>query len=76
MSKENVVAFTPVVVGEGYRFDADEILDAAKGYEFERVVILGRLENGELYVAGSANAGESLILIEQAKHHIVFGDSE
>jgi len=31
------------------------------------------VDDGDLYVAGTANAGESLILIEQAKHLIAFG---
>jgi hypothetical protein len=70
----NVVKLEPVEVGDGYRFDPDEILEAAKGKEFARLVILGELPDGEIYVAGSANAGESLILIEHAKRKIVFGE--
>ena len=72
----NVVKFEPVVVGEGYRFDADEILEAAKGKGFETVVVLGQLEDGSYWVSGSANAGETLLLMERAKHAIVFGDDE
>ena len=29
-----VLKFDPVVVGDGYRFDADELLEAAKGQGF------------------------------------------
>lgn len=70
----NVTKLELVEVGEGFRFDPDDLLEKAKGQAFEKVVILGALPGGELWVSGSANAGESLILIEKAKHHIVFGD--
>jgi hypothetical protein len=69
-----VVKFEPVVVGEGFRFDADEILDAAKGQEFTILAILGELEDGTIWVSGTANAGETMVLMERAKRQIVFGD--
>lgn len=62
-----------VEVGEGFRFEAGKILDGAKGNVFERMAVVGRLESGELYVAGTANAGEMLVLLEQVRHFIVFG---
>lgn len=68
-----VVKFKPEIVGDGYRFDADECLDAAKGQDFVTLAILAESPDGELYVAGNANAGETLILMERAKHLIVFG---
>ena len=71
---ENVVRLHPVEVGAGYRLDTDEMLQNTIGTPFERLVIIGELENGELHIAGSANAGETLILMELAKRHIVFGD--
>jgi len=67
----NVVKLKLVEVGEGFRFDADQILEAAKGQKFARLVILGELDDGETYVAGTANAGETLVLIEMAKRVIV-----
>ena len=69
----NVVKLVVHEVGDHYRVEAKTVLGRALDYEFERMVVLGRLENGDLYVAGTANAGESLILIEQARHLIVFG---
>lgn len=69
----NVVKFEPVEVGEGFRFDPDEILEAAKGRGFQTVAVLGQLEDGTFWVSGSANAGETLILMERAKQQIVFG---
>lgn len=69
-----VVKFEPVVVGEGFRFDADEILDAAKGQEFTILTILGELDDGTIWVSGTANAGETMVLMERAKRQIVFGD--
>ncbi len=69
-----VVKFKPEIVGDGYRFDADECLEAAKGQEFVTLAILAESADGELYIAGNANAGETLVLMERAKHPIVFGE--
>lgn len=69
----NVVKLELVEVGSDFRFAASQLLEAAKSESFERMAIVGRLENGDLYVAGTANAGETLILLEQAKHMMVFG---
>ncbi|MBD7992840.1 phosphoribosylformylglycinamidine synthase [Ochrobactrum sp. Sa2BUA5] len=69
-----VVKLQPVEVGEGVRFDPDTILEAAKGKGFETVAILGQLEDGSFWVSGSANAGETLILMERAKRQICFGE--
>lgn len=71
---DNVLRFDPVIVGEGHRFDPDEILEAAKGKGFITLAILAEQEDGTLYVAGNANAGETLVLMEKAKRQIVFGD--
>jgi len=70
----NVVKLEPVEVGENFRFDPDEILEAAKGQGFQTVAILGQLEDGTIWVSGSANAGEVLVLMERAKRQIVFGE--
>ena len=67
---DNVVKFEPVEVGDGYRFDHDELLEANKGAGFEMLVLIGEID-GEIVVAGSANAGESLILMEKAKLKII-----
>lgn len=69
-----VVKFQPVEVGEGFRFEPDAILEAAKGQGFTTVAVLGQLEDGSFWVSGSANAGETLILMERAKRQICFGD--
>ena len=69
-----VVKLQPVEVGEGFRFDADAILEAAKGKGFITMAVLGQLEDGSFWVSGSANAGETLILMERAKRQICFGD--
>lgn len=70
----DVRKFEPVEVGEGYRFDPDELLESAKGHGFSNLVILGELPDGEFWVSGMANAGETLILMERAKRQIVFGE--
>lgn len=66
-----VVRFEPVEVGEGYRFDAGELLDAAKGQGFTTLAIIGQLEDGSIWISGSANAGETLILMEKAKRQVI-----
>ena len=69
-----VVKLEPVEVGAGFRFDADEILELAKGQEFTTLCIIGQLEDGTVWVTGNANAGETLVLMERAKHQLVFED--
>jgi len=63
--------FEPVEVGEGYRFDPGEILEAAKGQSFVDLVIIGTLPNGEHWTSGNCNAGEALLLMERAKLEII-----
>jgi hypothetical protein len=55
----NVLKFNPVVVGEGYRFDPDGILEAAKGQGFTTVAIIGETEDGKIWISGCAKAGET-----------------
>ncbi|HEV7253874.1 MAG TPA: phosphoribosylformylglycinamidine synthase [Mesorhizobium sp.] len=69
-----VVELVPEVVGEGFRFDPDKILEEAKGQGFTTVAVLAECEDGSFWVSGSANAGETLILMEKAKRQIVFGE--
>lgn len=63
-----------VEVGADFRFDPDAILEAAKGRGFTSLVILGELADGTQWTSGTANAGETLILMERAKRKIVFGE--
>jgi hypothetical protein len=70
----DVLKFEPTVVGEAFRFDPDQILEAAKGQAFTRLAILGELEDGTMWTSGNANAGETLVLMEKAKRQIVFGE--
>lgn len=74
MGSETVVKFEPREVGEGYRFDPDQILEKAKGRGFINILIIGELESGELWVSSAANAGEAMILMEKAKRQICFGE--
>ena len=71
---EKVVKFEPREVGQGYRFDPDQILEDAKGSDFTNLVIIGELPDGETHVMAASNAGEALILIERAKRKLVFGE--
>ncbi len=69
---DNVERLQLVSVGEGFRFDPDELLEAAKGRGFTNLVIIGELPDGDdHWISGMANAGEALILIERAKLQII-----
>lgn len=70
---DNVHKLQLVEVGEGFRFEADEILEAAKGQGLVNVVIVGELPDGELWVSGASNAGLVMILMERAKLQIIQG---
>ena len=63
-------------IGSQIRFDADEVLKGAMGQPFTTIAILAQDEDGKIWVSGNANAGETLVLMERAKHQIVFGDDE
>jgi hypothetical protein len=69
---DNIIPFKPELVGEAFRFDCDALLDAAKGRGFDRLVIIADYADGPgIWVSGSANAGESVMLIEAAKHRLL-----
>lgn len=70
---DKVVKLQPVEVGDGYRLNPDEVLEAAKGQPFVTLAIIGMLEDGSLWVSGNANEGQVLILLKQAEHFICFG---
>lgn len=70
-----VKKFEPRVVGEGFRFNNDDILDGVKGEDFQTLVVIGEYEDGEIWVSGTANKGESLIVLERAKSLLIFGSS-
>lgn len=76
MAGEKIIDLTPhlVEVGSGFRFDPDQILDGAKGQEFTTLAILAQKPDGTIWVSSTANAGESLVLMEKAKRLIVFGE--
>lgn len=71
---DDVEKFKPRTVGDGYRFDPDEILEAAKGQNLETLVIIGQQPNGGLWVSSDVNAGTALVLIHRAINQIVGSD--
>lgn len=59
----------------------DDILDAAKGRGLDTVLVIGNMENGELWFSGSASDMERVVfLLERAKRFamdcVVDGGSE
>jgi hypothetical protein len=61
-------------IGDNYRFDADELLEDAKGQDFTNLLILGQCADGSLYISGASNAGMALVLMELAKHQLIHGE--
>jgi hypothetical protein len=72
---ENVIKFEPVVVGEAYRFDPDEALEAAKDLNLTSVTIIGAMPNGETWFSSSVGAGETLLLLKRAELILIDGRS-
>lgn len=64
----------PVEVGEDFRFEPDDILEQAKGQGLKTVAILAETADGDIWISGSANAGETLVLMERANRRVVFGE--
>ena len=71
-----VLKLVPEVISDDVRFDPDQTLEDAKGMNFTTLTIIGQTEDGDIHFAGNANCGELLILIERAKHQIVFGEDD
>jgi hypothetical protein len=69
-----IVQLNPETVGDEYRFDPDQVLEDAKGQGFVTLMVLAQNEAGDIWITGNANVGETLVLMERAKHHLVFGD--
>lgn len=58
--------------GDQVRLDAEAVLDGAKGRDWDRLMVIGQVVGEDrVYVAGNANAGETLILMELAKLQII-----
>lgn len=70
----DVLKLVPQSIGEDFRFDPDEILEDSKGKPFEKIAIMGEMEDGELWISGNASYGEVLILMEKIKRMVVFGE--
>ena len=71
---DNVIGFRPEIVGEGFRLNPDEMLENTKGNGLKKLCIIGETEDGELYIAGSDNLGETLMLLLRLQHKIARGD--
>ena len=71
-----VVRLVPQEISAGFRFDSDAALERMKGKTYSRLLIIGDFEDGSRAIEGNCNSGEALVLMERAKHDIVFGDDE
>lgn len=72
MSDENIIPFERSGdVGDGHAFEADHILEQAKG-TFEQVVVCGFTKDGEIVMRASHGSRESLWILRRAEHHLLF----
>lgn len=75
MSAE-ILKFEPTIVGGGATISPDEVMDAAKEIGLTTLVLTGETADGNIYIAGTISAGDAVMLLEKAKHGIIFGDDE
>lgn len=69
---DNVIRLVPPSVGDAYPIDVDEMLEAWQGKLLD-VAIVGTSLDGDLIVAGSGTAADSLMLLMQGTHTLVGG---
>ena len=69
MSAE-IVSLDLKEIGDNAIIEADRILEGAK-CQFQRVVIIGFNQDGEIEVRSSHGSREALWLIERGKHHLL-----
>lgn len=70
----NVTEFVPQVVGEGVRFNPDQMFQNLIGADINTVTVIIEDGDGNVSTYGNCNRGESLVLMERAKRFLVFGD--
>lgn len=70
MKDDGVTRMRPALVGDGFVMDPDQVLEANKG-RFFRVVLVGETEDGDIKVAGTHSAPESLMLLAWATAFLV-----
>lgn len=59
------------VVGDGYAFDPDAILEAAKGV-YVQVIVVGFTADGEIDMRASHGSRDALWVLRKAEHHLLF----
>lgn len=71
---DNVIKLVPDSVGEAYEVQVVDVLDGAAQEGLIMVGVIGYDADGGLFVAGSHSDGELVMLLERAKHYILFGE--
>jgi hypothetical protein len=71
---DNVIQLVPDSVGEAYEVQVVDVLDGAAAEGLTMVGVIGYDADGGLFVAGSHGDGELIMLLERAKHYILFGE--
>jgi hypothetical protein len=69
---EKVIQLVPNEISASFRFDPEVCLENMKGTAPISLLIIAQGEDGSLKIDGNCNAGEALVLMELAKHDIVF----
>lgn len=54
----------------------DEILEAMKGCGAETLVVISQMPDGTMQVVGNQSVNTTVVMLELAKHTLLFGDHE
>ena len=68
----NVPRLSVVAPAERPESSVGEVLEDAKKYEFDSIVIVGRKNGGPIVISDSKTPGEAIILLKHGEHHLVF----
>lgn len=71
---EKIVRLVPKEIEAEFRFDPDVTLENMKGKGFEKVLVIGMLEDGACIIEGNCNSGECLFLMKRAEIELVGGN--
>lgn len=71
---DNVIHLVPDSIGDAYVVQVSDVLDGAVAEGLTMVGVIGYDAGGGVFVAGSHSDGELIMLLERAKHYILFGE--
>ena len=70
---DNIVTLVPDSVGDDFKFDPEQVLDACRG-KYTDLVVIGEDENGELFIHATSNLSRANLMMDIVKARLVSGD--